>query len=364
MGGAAGREPAGIATTLRDAPLPSAGAVVRTVLPAPGAGRTPAPACAPPAARAGHPGEPPAGCPAAAGSSRTSPAPASKRLGPPRGRGSPSAPPGAAFRDRPGGADGTGRRESSGRGRSCTPTRSGPCRPGTGPEPPSPCSSMHPADQRQGRSHSTATTSRRAPPDHPPPTPAPPVRRAPSVMAPARTPNGSRPRRAPGADPRPLRPHAFAHAPQTPPRPIRGRPGRPDANPIAHRPRSTGRFPSADTTPPTPPMDSIPPPHPGRPSSPAPASCLASLVPSPMRCKHSLGPGTGCPMPTRPHATPAHRGTSPVWAWFPVPLRNQGPTAPDHTWNDPDTGRSDSNCQHVQTDSRVVSEFTRRRRSG
>ena len=91
----------------------------------------------------------------AAGSSRKSPAPASKRLAP-RGE-DPLLDPGAASEIDLLEGGRTGRRESSGRGRSCTPTRSGQRTPGAGPAAPPLRSSMHwSADQRDGRSHCAA----------------------------------------------------------------------------------------------------------------------------------------------------------------------------------------------------------------
>ena len=118
----------------------------------PGAGRTPAPACAAPAARAGHPGALPPGA-------RQPPG----LPGIPGARVEAARPPGARILIAPGRrprstswrAGGTGRRNRW-TGRSCTPTRSGRCRPGTGPAAPPLRWSMHSADQRDGRSHCAA----------------------------------------------------------------------------------------------------------------------------------------------------------------------------------------------------------------
>ena len=204
----------------------------------------------------GPPRGPPAGSPAAAGSSRKSPAPASKRLGPPGAR-IPSRPRGGV-RDRPlrrrAGPGGVSQVDGAG---PAPPTRSGRRRPGTGPAAPPLRPSMHLVDQWQGRSHSAAMTSRRAPPDRPLPPPArgppdagSPVRRASPVVVPGRSPaTAPDPGRIPaaqglGALPQPLRPHA-ANTPQADP----GRPRRPGVNRIARRPRSSGYFPGAGTVP-------------------------------------------------------------------------------------------------------------------
>ena len=137
------------------------------------------------------------------------PSAASKRLGPPGAR-IPSRPRGGV-RDRPGGAGGTGRRESSGRGRSRTPTRSGRRRPGAGPAAPPLRSSMQSADQRDGRSHSAAIEQA----DALRPRPADLQRRLPGAPGPLgggagpvagdrpEPPAGSRPRRVRGRPPAP-----------------------------------------------------------------------------------------------------------------------------------------------------------------
>ena len=236
----------------------------------------------------GPPGGPPAGSPAAARSSWI-PAPASKRL-PLSGRGSPLDPESGLPRSTSSKAGGTGRRESSGRGRSCTPTRSGPCRPGTGPAAPPLRPSMHLVDQWQGRSHSAAMTSRRAPPDRAPrprladpPTPAPRCAGPPRWWCraghrrPPRTPDGSRPRRVSGPSPSP-----FAHAPQTPPRPIRVGQGAPASTGShvapAHRDTSQARARLL-----TPSMNSNPPPHPRRSMARHPRRAIRLLTQPPHR---------------------------------------------------------------------------------
>ena len=240
--GAAGRAGTG---------FPLAGPVVRTVLPGPApAGlrrphaphprrvrATPGPSCREPGSRQVFPEVPGARVEAAR----------------PPGARIPSRPRGDV-RDRPlGGRAGPGG-VIGGRGRSCTPTRSGRCRSGTGPATPPLRWSMQSADQRDGRSHSAAmdkptrpARSRPPPPARGPPTPAPRCAGPPRWWCragrrrPTRTPPaGSRPRRVSGPAPSP-----FAHAPQTPPRPVRDGPGRPGVNPIARPPGSSGRFPGA-----------------------------------------------------------------------------------------------------------------------
>ena len=161
------------------------------------------PVAAAPAARVGHPGPfcrvprwPP-------GPPGIPPAPASKRLAP--GGEDLLLDPGAAFDTISWRAGGTGRRESRGRGRSCTPTRSGRCAPGAGPAVPPLRSSMHSADQRQGRSHCAAMdTPTRSARSRPRPRPAArdagsPVLRAPSPVVPGRLPATDPPRPEPTA---------------------------------------------------------------------------------------------------------------------------------------------------------------------
>ena len=166
---------------------------------------------------------PPAGSPAAARSSRKSPASASKWLGP-LGRGSPLDP-GAASKDRPlGGRAGPGG-VIGGRGGPDAPTRSGRRGPGAGPAAPPLRWSMHSADQRDGRSHCVAmdkpTRSARSRP--------PPRRRLPGAPGPL----------GGGAGPAP---GPVAHAPQTPPRPVRVGQGAP-ASTGSRGPRLIGALP-------------------------------------------------------------------------------------------------------------------------
>ena len=102
-------------------------------------------------------------------------------------------------------AGGTGRRESRGRGRSCTPTRSGRCTPGANPAAPPLRSSMHSADQRQGRSHCAAIEPADAlhPISPPAPRPArPPRHRLPGAPGRVAGPRAA-PRRVPGLAPAP-----------------------------------------------------------------------------------------------------------------------------------------------------------------
>lgn len=176
----------------------------------------------------------------AAGSSRNPPAPASKRLAP--GGGDPLSIPGRRPTPTSSRTGGTGRRESHGQGPSCTPTRSGRCTPGANLAAPPQRSSMHSADQRQGRSHCTATEQADAPR---------PRLAAPDVGSPG-TPDPSMvmPGRSPVTAPPPGRIPAAQG---------------PGANPIA-RPRLIGTLPgrghdSSSL------MDSDPPPHPGRPNT-------------------------------------------------------------------------------------------------
>ena len=218
----------------------------------PGAGQTPAPACAAPAAHAGHPGALPPGArqpPGLPGSPRRP-----RRSGSAHpGRGSPLDPGAASEIDLlEGGRDRAAQVKWT--GRSCTPARSGRCRSGTGPAAPPLRWSMHSADQRDGRSHCAAIEQSDAlrPIAPPPPARADPRRRLPGAPGPLgggagpvpgdrpEPPDGSRPRRVPGPAPSPLRPRA-ANTPRAGP----GRPGRPGANPIARRLSSSGRFPGA-----------------------------------------------------------------------------------------------------------------------
>ena len=177
-------------------------------------------------------------------------------------------------------AGGTGRRNRW-TGRSCTPTRSGRCRPGTGPAAPPLRWSMHSADQRDGRSHSAAMTSRRAPPDRvprprlaDPPTPAPRCAGPPRwwCRAGRRRPTRT-PRRIPAAQGLGVDPQLVAHAPQTPP----GRSGSaraPRRQPDRAVPQLIGALPGCGHDP-HPSMDSDPPPHPGRSTTTAAAPATA-----------------------------------------------------------------------------------------
>ena len=215
--GAAGRAGTG---------LPLAGPVVRTVLPGPAPVRlrrphaphprrmraTPGPSCREPGSRQVFPEVPGARVEAAR---------------PPRGE-DPLSTPGRRPRSTSWRAGGTGRRNRW-TGRSCTPTRSGRCRSGTGPAAPPLRWSMHSADQRDGRSHSAAidkptrsARSRPPPPARGPPSPTPRCAGPPRwwCRAGRRRPTRT-PRRIPAAQGLGAGPSPFAHAPETPPRPVR-----------------------------------------------------------------------------------------------------------------------------------------------
>ena len=156
-------------------------------------------------------------------------------------------------------------------GRSCTPTRSGRCRSGTGPAAPPLRWSMHSADQRDGRSHCAAidkpTRSARS---RPPPRLADLLLQLPGApgligggagpVAGDRPepPAGSRPRRVPGPAPSPLRPRA-ANTPRAGP----GRARAPRRQPDRTSSELIGALPGCGHDP-HPSMDSDPPPHPGR----------------------------------------------------------------------------------------------------
>ena len=178
---------------------------------------------------------PPAGSPAAAGSSRKSPAPASKRLGPP-GRGSPSRPRGGV-RDRPlGGQAGPGGASHvDGAGPAPRPCQDG-AHPARAPQP-LPCARRCSRRISATGAHTAPPwTSRRVPPARLPAR-ANPRRRLPGCAGPPRwwCRTGRRqPTRTPGRTP----------AAQSP----RAGPGQARAsgvNRIAHRLSSSGRFPGA-----------------------------------------------------------------------------------------------------------------------
>ena len=174
---------------------------------------------------------PPAGSPAAAGSSRKSPAPASKRLGPP-GQGSPSRPRGGV-RDRPlGGRAGPGGASHvDGAGPAPRPCQDG-AHPARAPQP-LPCARRCSRRISATGAHTAPPwTSRRAPRPPPgprePPTPAPRVRRAPSVVVPDRSPaTDPNPRADPGRAESRGRPPAHRPRAANTPGPVRDRPGRP-----------------------------------------------------------------------------------------------------------------------------------------
>ena len=237
----------------------------------PGAGQTPAPACAAPAAHAGHPGALPPGARQAPGLPRI-PGARVEAARPTRGE-DPLSTPGRRPRSTSWRAGGTGRRESSGRGRSCTPTRSGRCRPGAGPAAPPLRWSMQSVDQRDGRSHSAAidkpTRSARS---RPRPRLADLQRRLPGAPGPSVVVPG----RSPATDPNPLtdpgragprgqpptrRPRA-ANTPQAGP----GRARAPRRQPDRTSSELIGVLPGCGHDP-HPSMDSDPPPHPGRSST-------------------------------------------------------------------------------------------------
>ena len=175
-----------------------------------------------------------------------------ERLGP-RGRGSPLDP-GAAFREQPGRAGRTGRRESSGRGRSCTPTRSGRRRPSTGPE-----LLLALVDAVGGSARRALTLRRHGQADAlrpiAPPAPGPRTSNAGSPVrrAPWRIPAAQGLGLIPGSSPTRLK-----HTP--------GRSGSaraPRRQPDRTSPSLIGALPGCGHDP-HPSMDSDPPPHPGR----------------------------------------------------------------------------------------------------
>ena len=230
----------------------------------PGAGQTPAPACAAPAVH------------------RATPGPSCREPGSRQVFLDPSvALNGSALRARiliaPGRrprstswrAGGTGRRNRW-TGRSCTLTRSGRCRSGTGPAAPPLRWSMHSADQRDGRSHSAAidkptrsARSRPPPPARGPPSPAPRCAGPPRWWCragrrrPTRTPWRTRPRRVSGPAPS-SSPTRLKH-----PLDRSGSARAPRRQPDRAVPRLIGVLPGCGHDP-HPSMDSDPPPHPGR----------------------------------------------------------------------------------------------------
>ena len=113
---------------------------------------------------------------------------------------------------------------------------------------------MHSADQRDGRSHSAATEQADALRPIAPPAPGSrtPRRRLPGAPGPLGGGTGpvtadrpEPPGRIPAAQSLGAGPQLVAHAPQTPPRPVRDGSGRPGVNRIARPPGSSGRFPGA-----------------------------------------------------------------------------------------------------------------------
>ncbi len=201
---------AGVVVTVH----PSGGGGLEVVAAPPGA--------AAPAARAGHPGPfcrvprwPP-------GPPGIPPAPASKRLAP-RGRGSPSRSRGGVRHDLlEGGRDRAARVTWTGPVLHPDPVRTVRTRRG-------PRSSSPALVDALGGSAAGALTlrrhraSRRAPPDLAPRPARPPRHRLPGAPGRVAGPRAA-PRRVPGLAP------AFAHAQQTPPRPLQDGPGRPGTN--------------------------------------------------------------------------------------------------------------------------------------
>ena len=147
------------------------------------------------------------------------------------------------------------RRESSGRGRPCSLTGAGRCRPGAGPDPPF-WSSTGQRISATGAHTPPQEKSRRAPTDRPPP-PSSRTSFSSSRRRWTSTSGGAGP--LAGIDPGPTRsqprrvsgliPSLFADPPKTPPGPIRIGQSAPSTSRIARRLSPSGHFPGAGTTP-------------------------------------------------------------------------------------------------------------------